>query len=50
MCVGLIMVVLEIVGGKEVVFRFVNVLELIWIFNNLGDVKSLIIYFVIMMY
>ncbi|MEP3429263.1 MAG: O-succinylhomoserine sulfhydrylase [Roseibium sp.] len=39
---GSTMVALEVEGGKEAAFRFVNALELIRISNNLGDAKSLI--------
>jgi len=39
---GSTMLALEIEGGKEAAFRFVNALELIRISNNLGDAKSLI--------
>ncbi|MGS4885050.1 O-succinylhomoserine sulfhydrylase [Roseibium sp. MB-4] len=39
---GSTMVALEIEGGKEAAFRFVNALDLIRISNNLGDAKSLI--------
>ncbi|GAA0777934.1 O-succinylhomoserine sulfhydrylase [Roseibium denhamense] len=39
---GSTMLALEIEGGKEAAFRFVNALELIKISNNLGDAKSLI--------
>ncbi|NET71446.1 MAG: O-succinylhomoserine sulfhydrylase [Sphaerospermopsis sp. SIO1G2] len=36
------MIAMEIAGGKEAAFRFMNALELIDISNNLGDSKSLI--------
>lgn len=39
---GSTMVAMEIAGGKDAAFRFVNALELIRISNNLGDAKSLI--------
>lgn len=39
---GSTMLALEIEGGKEKAFRFLNALELIKISNNLGDAKSLI--------
>lgn len=39
---GSTMLALEIEGGKEAAFRFVNALDLIKISNNLGDAKSLI--------
>ena len=35
-------VTIEIEGGKEQAFRFVNALSLIDIANNLGDTKSLV--------
>ncbi len=35
-------VTLELEGGKEMAFRFVNALELADISNNLGDTKSLV--------
>ena len=36
------MIALEVKGGKEGAFRFMNALELISISNNLGDAKSLV--------
>ncbi|TAN49191.1 MAG: O-succinylhomoserine sulfhydrylase, partial [Rhodospirillales bacterium] len=36
------LVALDIQGGKEAAFRFLNALRLIDISNNLGDAKSLI--------
>ena len=35
-------VALELAGGKEAAFRFLNALEIILISNNLGDAKSII--------
>lgn len=35
-------VALELTGGKEAAFRFLNALEIILISNNLGDAKSII--------
>ena len=35
-------VTIELAGGKETAFRFVNALSLIDISNNLGDTKSLV--------
>jgi O-succinylhomoserine sulfhydrylase len=39
---GSTLVALEIKGGKEAAFRFLNALQLIAITNNLGDAKSLV--------
>jgi O-succinylhomoserine sulfhydrylase len=39
---GSTLVALEIKGGKDGAFRFLNALKLIGITNNLGDAKSLI--------
>ena len=36
------MIALEVRGGKEAAFRFMNSLKLIRISNNLGDAKSLV--------
>lgn len=36
------MIALEVRGGKEAAFRFMNALKLIRISNNLGDAKSLV--------
>jgi len=33
---------LDIVGGQEAAFRFINALEIVLISNNLGDAKSLV--------
>ena len=35
------MVALDIKGGQEAAFRFLNALEIILISNNLGDAKSI---------
>ena len=35
-------VTLEIAGGQEGAFRFLNALEIVKISNNLGDAKSII--------
>jgi len=35
-------VTLEIAGGQEGAFRFLNALEIVRISNNLGDAKSII--------
>lgn len=39
---GSTMIALEVEGGKEGAFRFMNALKLIRISNNLGDAKSLV--------
>lgn len=39
---GSTMIALEVHGGKEEAFRFMNALKLIRISNNLGDAKSLV--------
>ena len=39
---GSTLVALEIAGGKDAAFRFLNALDLIKLSNNLGDAKSLI--------
>ncbi|WP_132004463.1 O-succinylhomoserine sulfhydrylase [Camelimonas lactis] len=39
---GSTLVALEVKGGKEAAFRFMNALSLVKISNNLGDAKSLI--------
>ncbi|WP_262299221.1 O-succinylhomoserine sulfhydrylase [Microvirga sesbaniae] len=39
---GSTMIALEVKGGKEAAFRFLNALRLIRISNNLGDAKSLV--------
>jgi O-succinylhomoserine sulfhydrylase len=39
---GSTMIALEVQGGKEEAFRFMNALKLILISNNLGDAKSLV--------
>lgn len=39
---GSTMIALEVKGGKEGAFRFMNALKLIRISNNLGDAKSLV--------
>jgi O-succinylhomoserine sulfhydrylase len=36
------MLALEVAGGQEAAFRFLNALELFTISNNLGDAKSLV--------
>jgi O-succinylhomoserine sulfhydrylase len=36
------MIALEVKGGKEGAFRFMNALKLVRISNNLGDAKSLV--------
>jgi O-succinylhomoserine sulfhydrylase len=36
------MLSLELKGGKEAAFRFLNALKIILISNNLGDAKSLV--------
>jgi O-succinylhomoserine sulfhydrylase len=36
------MIALDVKGGKEGAFRFLNALRLIRISNNLGDAKSLV--------
>jgi O-succinylhomoserine sulfhydrylase len=36
------MIALEIAGGQEAAFRFLNALEIVTISNNLGDAKSII--------
>ncbi|MCL3882311.1 O-succinylhomoserine sulfhydrylase [Marivita sp. GX14005] len=36
------MLALELVGGKEAAFRFLNALEIVLISNNLGDAKSIV--------
>lgn len=41
MCAGGTLIALEMAGGREAAFRFLNALELIDISNNLGDAKSL---------
>jgi len=33
---------LDIAGGKEAAFRFLNALEIVTISNNLGDAKSIV--------
>ena len=33
---------LELAGGKEAAFRFLNALEIVLISNNLGDAKSIV--------
>ena len=35
-------IALDLVGGKEAAFRFLNALEIVLISNNLGDAKSII--------
>jgi O-succinylhomoserine sulfhydrylase len=42
MCGGSTLVALEVAGGKQGTFRFLNALKLIRITNNLGDAKSLV--------
>ncbi len=42
MSAGGTVLALEIKGGKEAAFRFVNALEIVSISNNLGDSKSLV--------
>ena len=39
---GSTMIAIEVKGGKEGAFRFMNALELVKISNNLGDAKSLV--------
>lgn len=41
---------LDVKGGKEVVFKFLNVLMIFVIFNNFGDFKFIVMYLVIIMY
>ena len=36
------MIALELKGGQEAAFKFLNALEIIIISNNLGDAKSII--------
>jgi O-succinylhomoserine sulfhydrylase len=38
------LIALELAGGREAAFRFMNTLKLIRISNNLGDAKSLIVH------
>ena len=42
MCGGSTLVAIEVAGGKQGTFRFLNALKLIRITNNLGDAKSLV--------
>jgi O-succinylhomoserine sulfhydrylase len=39
---GSTMIALDVKGGKDAAFRFMNALRLIRISNNLGDAKSLV--------
>jgi len=42
MAAGGTVIALDIAGGKEAAFRFLNALEIVTISNNLGDAKSII--------